>query len=456
LADLKSGQNIGPWELLEFRGEGGNAEVWRSRHDQGEEAAVKFLKTRDIESLRWERFRREIAYVSELADQPGVLPILEFDLPESPRRNERAWYSMPDATELVAVLDGADLGEVVEAVVPIARTLAELGERDGAAHRDLKPANLYFWRGEPVVGDFGLLWRPELADVTGSDIPGPFTYTAPELFREDLSEEQIDYRVGDVFSLAKTLWALARGQRFALPGRHDPDDPGATIAFFRPAPSARALDQLIARATVADPGRRPTMTDFADQLDRWLELTTPGPGLPDLSVIAKQIAHKQEPVHEKKRSEDELLAEFDLALQGARANLADLFDYLTTNLPGTSTNVRSEAVEGPLRTFETMQGPRALRRRSVCAALSDGAEVVPFSLVFGIMVEALDTGILRIGAAVQLGHEGILQQQTDQSEVREVEPGSMEQTLAVRAATEWIKAGVEEWLTGFAGGSGRG
>lgn len=211
------GQEVGGWELVRLLGEGGNAEVWLSARD-GKEVAVKFLQTRKTETLRWERFRREVAYVSGLSAEPGVLPILEYELPEQLRKGERAWYAMPEATSLADALTGSGLREVVEAVIALAHTLARLGERDGAAHRDLKPGNLYLWEEEPAVGDFGLLWRPELEGVTGSDIAGAFSFTAPELFRADLPEEEIDPRRADVFSLAKTLWALARGQKFALPG----------------------------------------------------------------------------------------------------------------------------------------------------------------------------------------------------------------------------------------------
>jgi serine/threonine protein kinase len=109
--DLKEGQEVGGWKLLRFLGEGGNAEVWLA-HRGGDEAAVKFLKTLKTESLRWERFRREVEYVSSLGAEPGVLPIFEFELPERPRRGERAWYSMPEATSIEDALAGSTLREV--------------------------------------------------------------------------------------------------------------------------------------------------------------------------------------------------------------------------------------------------------------------------------------------------------------------------------------------------------
>lgn len=453
MPDLKEGQQVGPWKLLEFRGEGGNAEVWRCRREANVEAAVKFLKTRKTENVRWERFRREVDYVSSLGNRPGVLPILDYELPQAPPPNSRAWYSMPEASELAAALSEATLREVVEAIVPIARTLAELAERDGTAHRDLKPGNLYLWDGSPAVGDFGLLWRPELAQITGSEIPGAFSYTAPELFREDLDDDAIDYFRADVFSLAKTLWALARGQKFAIPGPHDPTDLNATIALYRPAPSSRALDLVITRATEAVPEKRPTMAGFAEELEGWLTLATPGAGVPDLTAITAQIREQLEPAVAEESSREELIGFARGAVARTREELGALFDHLGANVPGARTNVRSVDIEGLMRTYETMQGPEALWRESICASLSDKAEPLAFVLTFGVMVEILDSGVLRVGAAFVLGHEKVMQHADDQSGVREVAAGSVEQEAAVRAATDWLKENIESWLERFFEGS---
>jgi hypothetical protein len=451
LSDLKTGQNVGGWELLRLLGEGGNAEVWLSARGE-KEAAVKFLQTRKTETLRWERFRREVAYVSGLGAEPGVLPILEYELPEQPRRGERAWYSMPEATGLADALAGSGLREVVEAVIALALTLNRLGERDGAAHRDLKPGNLYVWEEEPAVGDFGLLWRPELEAVTGSEIAGAFSFTAPELFRADLPEDEIDPRRADVFSLAKTLWALARGQKFALPGSHDPDDVDSAIGRYRPSAAAGALDLVIARATVAITDRRPTMAEFAKELEGWLVLDDPGPDVPDLSAIAEQIRRQQEPRETQRRHQGELV---DFARQGvsaARKELEPLFGSMAAAIPRSRTNVRSPTIEGAMRTYDAMGMPEVLYRESVCAELSSGEEPLDFVLRLGVMVELLDTGVVRIGAAFELGYEQVMQHETDQSGVAEVAAGSVAQSAAVRAATDWIKSNVERWLADFAAG----
>lgn len=452
MPDLRAEQEIGGWELIEFRGEGGNAEVWRCRDASGGEVAVKFLKTRKTDSRRWERFRREVEYVSELGEEPGVLPILDFDLPEAPGPGERAWYSMPEATPLAAALSEASLREVVEAVVPIAMSLARLGERDGAAHRDLKPGNLYLWEGEPAIGDFGLLWRPELAELTGSEIAGAFSFTAPELFLPELTEDEIDYRRADVYSLAKTLWALARGQQFALPVPHDPLDPGMAVDQFRPAPAAAALDRVIARATRSVPDDRPTMAALADELEQWLDLAAPGPGVPDIAAIAARIGEQLEPAVARERSEKELLGHARAAVVAVRTELTPLFERLLALIPGVRTDVSNKEIEGILRTWDAMGMPAVSYRTSVCAELTNREEPLAFLLSFGVVVELLDDGMIRIGAAYRLGLEQVMQQQSGQSDVAEVEAGSVPQEAAVREAVDWIKTGVEGWLRKFHAG----
>ena len=56
----------------------------------------------DDESYR--RFTDEIKVLRDLGHDPGVLPILDAYLPESPSKKDRAWLSMPLATEIKKAL----------------------------------------------------------------------------------------------------------------------------------------------------------------------------------------------------------------------------------------------------------------------------------------------------------------------------------------------------------------
>ena len=45
--------------------------------------------------------------VRSLGERPGVLPILDAHLPESPTKRDRAWYVMPLAEPLAVKLEAA-------------------------------------------------------------------------------------------------------------------------------------------------------------------------------------------------------------------------------------------------------------------------------------------------------------------------------------------------------------
>jgi serine/threonine protein kinase len=455
MSDQKAGQTIGCWTLLDLLGEGGNAEVWRAEREDGHVAAVKILKTRKTDSPRWGRFRREVDYVAGLGERDGVLPIEEYNLPEEVRAGGRAWYSMPVATPLADALGSASLHDVAAAVVPIAETLAQLWEEDRVAHRDIKPGNLYLWRERPAVGDFGLLWQPDAATLTDSgEIPGPYTFTAPELFREDLDPDEIDYSRADVFSLAKTLWAIARGATFALIEEHRVGDQAYAVGFHRPHPNSGALDRLIARATVADPNSRPGMRDFAEQLEGWTNLASPRSGIPDLSAVSAQIREQLEPALRQEQERERLVRAGSDAVRRVRERLHPLFSQLDSDVPGALTNVRDKEIEGMLRTFEdeTMQGSGLLLRESIAARVSNQLEPLAYVLHMGVLVEVLENGQMRVGAAFDLGHEKVLGSNSDQSGTHVVDPGSVAEEEAINEATAWMIDNAQSWLERFANG----
>ena len=131
---------MGRFELLEYIGGGGNADVYRAG-DGENELALKVLRNRRVASEPYARFRREIEVLGTLGERPGILPLLDHDLPETLRRGQRAWLTMPLAKRIDDALVDAELMEIVGAIAAIAKTLAELQASSGLAHRDLKPQN---------------------------------------------------------------------------------------------------------------------------------------------------------------------------------------------------------------------------------------------------------------------------------------------------------------------------
>lgn len=120
----------------------------------------------------------------------------------------RPWFVMPRAMELREHLGSRPhLRDVVKVVAAVADTLARVVTDQDVAHRDLKPANL-LWLNGPLVADFGIAQLPTRAGITqkGESV-GPMEFLAPEM-RYVVGD--VDGKAADVWSLAKTLFVLAR------------------------------------------------------------------------------------------------------------------------------------------------------------------------------------------------------------------------------------------------------
>jgi serine/threonine protein kinase len=85
-------------------------------------------------------------------------------------------------------------------------------------------------------------------------------FIAPEMLRNP-SEE--DGRPADVYSLAKTLWVLAAGQKYPPPGEQRVDIKQINLGEYVAHPRVSQLDHLIERATNSDPKLRPSMREIA-------------------------------------------------------------------------------------------------------------------------------------------------------------------------------------------------
>ena len=279
---------VGPWTRLEELGRGGNATVWRATHAGGPEVALKVINETKVQSESYQRFIREVDFFRRNGALPGVLPMLDSYLPSQPSKNDRAWLSMPIATPIDRALDGRPLADVVEAIATIAETLARLQRDHAVGHRDIKPGNLYERAGEWLIGDFGLISVPDAASLTedGRQV-GPAHFTAYEMI---LNPSNADPHMADVFSLGKTLWVLATGQRYA-PSGHQAVGNGMGVGELMPHPRSLALDQEIDLMTQNRPEDRPTMEQVARDLRAWLALDSTAPAL-DVSAAKTALRAK--------------------------------------------------------------------------------------------------------------------------------------------------------------------
>jgi hypothetical protein len=263
---MKAGDQIDDWTLIAPLGEGGNGKVWRATRAGLGECALKVLSRKAGD--RWQRFRDEVTVMQQLGDYPGVLKLLAAQLSD-PGGREHTWLATPVAERATDALGGdTPLADVVDAVREYALTLAGLVAK-GIGHRDLKPENLFRHEGRWVIGDFGLVTYPGKEPITvGERRLGPLYFIAPEMLREP---DVADAGPADVYSLAKTLWALASGQRYPPEGQIRVDVADHDLGQWTGGGGTVALGLILERATSQRPEDRPTMAEFAAQLEEWAQ-----------------------------------------------------------------------------------------------------------------------------------------------------------------------------------------
>jgi hypothetical protein len=220
-----------------------------------------------------------------LRHEPGVLPLIDAHDPPIPSKRDRPWLAMPIAESLDRALRDAPMALIIEALAPIASTLARLAAV-GTYHRDLKPSNLFRLGDTWCVGDFGLatfIGKPAL--TRASDTVGSVYYIAPEVLQDPTSAAP---GPADVFSFAKTVWVLCAHKRQPLQGQLDAAN--ASLRMFSPEPRAYRLDPILARCTRTDPAERPSMTDVARELHAWLSVSSTPESAVSLADLKQQVA----------------------------------------------------------------------------------------------------------------------------------------------------------------------
>jgi eukaryotic-like serine/threonine-protein kinase len=141
--ELKSGDKLGPYEILSPLGKGGMGEVWKARDTTlKRDVALKVLPAafmRDPE--RMARFQREAEVLASL-DHPNVGPI--YGIVDSEDRASRGL--------VLALIEGPTLADRIGGgPMPLDESIAvskqiiealEYAHDRGVVHRDLKPANI--------------------------------------------------------------------------------------------------------------------------------------------------------------------------------------------------------------------------------------------------------------------------------------------------------------------------
>lgn len=437
---------IGPWTLQEKLGSGGNASVWRASHDGGDAVALKVISTTKAQREPYRRFIQEIQFLRSLGDFPGVLPLLDSHLPERPSSTDRAWLAMPVARPIAGALAEASLETTVDALAEIADTLSRLVER-GVGHRDIKPGNLYELSGHWLIGDFGLVAAPDLAELTRSGKKlGPAHYTAYEMILDPVNADPLP---ADVYSFAKTLFVLATGLAYPPEGHQPASTRGFSIADLRPHPHAAALDRLIDRATRLQSDQRPTISEIAADLSAWRELGKTA--TIDVSALASQLRAKMQ--HEI-AAEDLLEQRRELALAAVR-RLQELCrplnDALRSSHPRAQIDiVGDQYARNVLHSRRHFGAPDIVFSYDRVSRIGSGEEPNRFELSFGRCLELTTDGALIFRAFVLVGRHGLGGSAYSwTSEALEAPVGSVESERTLEEGVAVLAKKVQEGLAVF-------
>jgi eukaryotic-like serine/threonine-protein kinase len=233
---------LGRYTLLRSLGAGAMGRVYLGQDQNGSQAALKVLKTDDVE--RW-RFTREVEVLrGDFGDT--VADYYDADLDADP-----PWIAMeylPGMNLRQRIERGGPLSERVAATVGmrLSSGLATL-HAAGIAHRDLKPSNIMIREsGDPVIIDFGLAIdtaAPVTDDRTATRfVVGSEHWIAPEYAQGDRS----NLPRADLYSLGATL-------AYAATGVH----PKETSKFLGLQGVSDALASILRGLLNHDPAKRP-------------------------------------------------------------------------------------------------------------------------------------------------------------------------------------------------------
>lgn len=252
---------IPSYELVRPLGQGGTASVGLYRHRAlGRLAAVKFFLD---EPIGWQSFKLEASVRGDLSGIPNVADVYDAGVTSSGIAYlVMPYYSGPSVQWLCANA-GMQLEDTLRIARLISTALATLHSRS-MVHGDIKPSNILTDSdGTPYLTDFGnaTLVR-DSRDEAYAFTPA---FAAPEL----LSGNRTPSPASDTYSLAATIWAMLKGH----PPRVIPERTNTVLDMLLRASDdiprlTRAgvpadLESILRSALSADPGIRPTSSEFS-------------------------------------------------------------------------------------------------------------------------------------------------------------------------------------------------
>ena len=280
---LRTGTQLGPYEILSAIGAGGMGEVHRARDTRLDRTvAIKILPDHlaDRAELR-ERFEREARTIASL-NHAHICTL--YDIGHQNGTDYLVMEYLEGETLAERLKKGPlPLDQVLQYAIEISDAL-DKAHRKGITHRDLKPGNIMLTKSGTKLLDFGLAKLKASSTAsplsqlpTANDnitaqgtILGTFQYMAPE----QLEGKEADART-DIFAFGVLVYEMATGKK-AFEGKSqasliakilDSDPP--PISSLQPM-TPPALDRVVKKCLAKEPDRRwQAASDLYDEL-KWI------------------------------------------------------------------------------------------------------------------------------------------------------------------------------------------
>lgn len=252
---------IGPYQVLDFLGQGGMGAVYLTRSRGGRSLAVKVIRA-DLSANRdfRRRFAREVTAARKVSGA-YTAPVVDADT-----ECAEPWLatmfvpgrSLWETVRTDGVLDGE---RVRELGAGLAEALIDI-HAAGIIHRDLKPHNVLIGADGPRVIDFGIAHVADLPPLTD---PGALLGTPHFMSPEQIKGNRLTF-ASDVFSFGLVLAYAAIGGSPFGPG----SNAQLLLRILHEEPDLTALPddlrRLVAACLARRPAQRPSPSELLDAL----------------------------------------------------------------------------------------------------------------------------------------------------------------------------------------------
>jgi serine/threonine protein kinase len=207
---FNTGENVGPYRIVEQLGQGGMATVYKAYHAALDRyVAVKALHPAFGEDPSFlVRFQREARLVAKL-EHPNIVPV--YDYAEHENRPYLVMKFIEGDTLKARLNQGPLTSDEINKVVDAVGAGLGYAHKQGVLHRDIKPSNVLLAKdGQIYLADFGLARIAQSGESTLSSdmIMGTPQYISPEqaMGKKDLDEGT------DIYSFGVMLYEMVVGQ----------------------------------------------------------------------------------------------------------------------------------------------------------------------------------------------------------------------------------------------------